>query len=152
MKWLMQFYHERRGILARYGIEAPLPAEAVLLGWKAVLAEHPLTAGAPGGSGLPRSGGPVRIRIARRPLPPRGPRPSLRCRAIRHGGSYCSLDAWRRLGASIGRTSRDAGASPCCGGWCTGTPPMVIDSAGNGGGHSEVKRPFVRLLATIWTP
>jgi hypothetical protein len=43
MKWLMQFYNERRGILARYGIEAPLPAEAVLLGWKAVLEEHPLT-------------------------------------------------------------------------------------------------------------
>lgn len=43
MKWLMEFYNERRGILARYGIEAPLPAEAVRLGWKAVLAEHPLT-------------------------------------------------------------------------------------------------------------
>jgi hypothetical protein len=41
MKWLMQFYNERRGILARYGIEAPLPAEALRLGWKAVLAEHP---------------------------------------------------------------------------------------------------------------
>ena len=43
MKWLMQFYNERRGILARYSIEAPLPAEAVSLGWKAVLAEHPST-------------------------------------------------------------------------------------------------------------
>jgi hypothetical protein len=43
MKWLMQFYNERRGVLARYGIEAPLPAEAVRLGWKAVLAEHPST-------------------------------------------------------------------------------------------------------------
>jgi hypothetical protein len=43
MKWLMQFYNERRGILACYSIEAPLPAEAVLLGWKAVLAEHPST-------------------------------------------------------------------------------------------------------------
>jgi hypothetical protein len=41
MQWLSQFYNERRGILARYSIEAPLPAEAVLLGWKAVLAEHP---------------------------------------------------------------------------------------------------------------
>jgi hypothetical protein len=41
MKWLMQFYNEKRGILARYNIDAPLPAEAVLLGWKAVLAEHP---------------------------------------------------------------------------------------------------------------
>jgi hypothetical protein len=43
MKWLMQFYNERRGILARYGVDAPLPAEAVRLGWKAVLAEHPST-------------------------------------------------------------------------------------------------------------
>ena len=43
MTWRMQFYNERRGILARYGIKAPLPAEAVLLGWKAVLAEHPST-------------------------------------------------------------------------------------------------------------
>lgn len=43
MTWLMQFYNERRGILARYGIEAPLPAEAVLLGWKAVLTEHAST-------------------------------------------------------------------------------------------------------------
>ena len=43
MKWRLQFYNERRGILARYGIEAPLPAEAVRLGWKAVLAEHPST-------------------------------------------------------------------------------------------------------------
>jgi hypothetical protein len=43
MRWLMEFYNERRGILARYGIETPLPAEAVLLGWKALLAEHPST-------------------------------------------------------------------------------------------------------------
>ena len=43
MKWLMQFYNERRGILARYDIDAPLPAEAVQLGWKAVRAEHPST-------------------------------------------------------------------------------------------------------------
>ena len=41
MKWRMQFHNERRGILACYDIDAPLPAEAVLLGWKAVLAEHP---------------------------------------------------------------------------------------------------------------
>jgi len=37
----MEFYHERRGILARYGIEAPLPAAAVELGRRALLAEHP---------------------------------------------------------------------------------------------------------------
>jgi hypothetical protein len=43
MTWRMQFYNERRGILARYDIDAPLPAEAVQLGWKAVLTEHPST-------------------------------------------------------------------------------------------------------------
>ena len=43
MTWRMQFYNERRGILARFAIDAPLPAEAVRLGWKAVLAEHPST-------------------------------------------------------------------------------------------------------------
>jgi hypothetical protein len=41
MTWLMEFYNERRGILARYGIEAPLPTAAIRLGWKAVLAEYP---------------------------------------------------------------------------------------------------------------
>jgi len=41
MKWLLDFYNERRRILARYGIEAPLPAAAVLAGRKAVLAEYP---------------------------------------------------------------------------------------------------------------
>lgn len=39
----MDFYHERRGILARYAIEAPLPAAAVLLGRSALLAEYPST-------------------------------------------------------------------------------------------------------------
>ena len=39
----MEFYNERRGILARYGVEAPLPAAAVLLGRNAVLAEYPST-------------------------------------------------------------------------------------------------------------
>ena len=43
MKWLMDFNNERLGILARYGIDASSPAEAVLLGWKALLAEHPST-------------------------------------------------------------------------------------------------------------
>jgi hypothetical protein len=41
MKWLIEFYNERRGILARYSIEAPLPAAAAVLGLKAVLAEYP---------------------------------------------------------------------------------------------------------------
>jgi hypothetical protein len=43
MRWLLEFYHERRGILARYGVEAPLPAAAARLGREAVLAEHPPT-------------------------------------------------------------------------------------------------------------
>ena len=43
MRWLMEFYNERRGILARYGIEAPLPAAALLLGRNAALAEYPAT-------------------------------------------------------------------------------------------------------------
>ena len=43
MKWLTEFYNERRGVLARYGIDALLPGEALLLGWKAVLAEYPST-------------------------------------------------------------------------------------------------------------
>jgi len=41
MRWLMEFYNERRGIVARYGLEASSPAAAVLLGRTAVLAEHP---------------------------------------------------------------------------------------------------------------
>ena len=41
MRWRMEFYSERRGTLARYGIEAPTPAAAVLLGRKALLAEYP---------------------------------------------------------------------------------------------------------------
>lgn len=41
MRWLVEFYNEKRGILAHYGIEAPLPAAAVLQGRNAVLAEHP---------------------------------------------------------------------------------------------------------------
>ncbi len=41
MRWLMEFYNERRGILARYGIEAPLPAAAARVGRNAVLAEYP---------------------------------------------------------------------------------------------------------------
>jgi hypothetical protein len=41
MRWLMEFYNQRRGILARYDIEASLPAAAVVLGRNAVLAEYP---------------------------------------------------------------------------------------------------------------
>jgi hypothetical protein len=60
MRWLMEFYNERRGILARYGIEAPLPAAVVLLGRTAILADYP--------------------------WPPRNGRPSLFERAERVGG------------------------------------------------------------------
>jgi hypothetical protein len=41
MKWRVEFYHERQGILARYGVGAPSPAAAMLAGREAVLAEHP---------------------------------------------------------------------------------------------------------------
>ena len=41
MRWLMEFYNERRRIVARYGIEAPLPEAAARLGRSAVLADHP---------------------------------------------------------------------------------------------------------------
>ena len=41
MRWLLEFYNERRGILARYGIEAPGPVAAVPLGRRALFAEHP---------------------------------------------------------------------------------------------------------------
>jgi hypothetical protein len=60
MTWRLEFYHERRRILAGYSVEAPRPAAAVQLGWQALLAEHP------------------RVR------PPR--RPSLFARAERIGG------------------------------------------------------------------
>src|SRR5207244_12968238 len=41
MRWLMEFSNERRGMLARYVIEAPLPAAAAVLGRPAVLAGYP---------------------------------------------------------------------------------------------------------------
>jgi hypothetical protein len=41
MKWLMEFYNERRRLWARYAIEAPLPAAAAPLGLNAVIAEYP---------------------------------------------------------------------------------------------------------------
>jgi hypothetical protein len=41
MRWIVEFYHERRRLLARYGVEAPLPPAAVVLGRQALLAEHP---------------------------------------------------------------------------------------------------------------
>ncbi len=41
MRWRMEFYSERRGTLARYGVEAPTAAEAVRLGRAALVAEYP---------------------------------------------------------------------------------------------------------------
>jgi len=39
--WAVQFYNERRGLLARYVVEAALPPAAVVLGRRALLAEYP---------------------------------------------------------------------------------------------------------------
>jgi NADPH-dependent 2,4-dienoyl-CoA reductase/sulfur reductase-like enzyme len=41
MMWQVEFYHERRGLLRRYGIDAVSLATAVESAWKAVFAEHP---------------------------------------------------------------------------------------------------------------
>jgi hypothetical protein len=41
--WSVQFYHQRRGVLADYHVEAPLPPAAVLQGRRALLAAHPRT-------------------------------------------------------------------------------------------------------------
>jgi len=41
MKWRVELYNERRGILARYGIEASSPEMAIRAGRHAALAEHP---------------------------------------------------------------------------------------------------------------
>jgi hypothetical protein len=44
MTWSVQFYNERRGLLARYSVEAALPPAAVVLGRRALLAEYPSAA------------------------------------------------------------------------------------------------------------
>lgn len=41
MRWRVEFYSERRGGLARYGVEAATPGAAVLEGRRVLLAEHP---------------------------------------------------------------------------------------------------------------
>jgi hypothetical protein len=41
VKWRLDFYSERTGILARYAVEAPAPAAAVEQGRRALLAEYP---------------------------------------------------------------------------------------------------------------
>jgi hypothetical protein len=45
MKWLMEFYNERRGILAHYRFDAPLPVAAARLGLNAAIAEYPAPPG-----------------------------------------------------------------------------------------------------------
>jgi hypothetical protein len=81
MRWLVEFYNERRGILARYGIEASLPAAAALLGRKAVLVEYP----------------PARVRR----------RPSLFERAERVGGQDGSGWVLHRIVKDTGRGAAD---------------------------------------------
>jgi len=41
MRWLVDFYHERRAIVARYPVEAPTAAAAVVSGRQAMFAEYP---------------------------------------------------------------------------------------------------------------
>jgi len=41
MIWSVQFYNERRALLARYRVEAPLPPAAVVLARRALFVEHP---------------------------------------------------------------------------------------------------------------
>jgi hypothetical protein len=41
MRWLLEFYNEKRGLLARTTIEAPLPAAAVPLGRSAIRVRYP---------------------------------------------------------------------------------------------------------------
>jgi hypothetical protein len=41
MKWVVDFYHHRRALVARYDVDAPSAAAAVVLGRQAVLAQYP---------------------------------------------------------------------------------------------------------------
>jgi hypothetical protein len=41
MKWVIDFYNERRAIVARYDVDAPSAAAAVVSGRKAVFTEYP---------------------------------------------------------------------------------------------------------------
>jgi hypothetical protein len=44
MTWSVQFYNERRGLLARYTVEAALPPAAVLLARRSLFDAHPKAA------------------------------------------------------------------------------------------------------------
>lgn len=43
MRWRLEFYSERRQILAHYRVEAPTPATALVLGRRRVFDEYPPT-------------------------------------------------------------------------------------------------------------
>jgi hypothetical protein len=43
VRWRLEFYSERRQILAHYRVEAPTPATALVLGRRRVLDEYPPT-------------------------------------------------------------------------------------------------------------
>ncbi len=47
MKWVVDFYNQRRALVARYDVDAPSAASAVVSGRQAMLAEYP-PARAPG--------------------------------------------------------------------------------------------------------
>jgi hypothetical protein len=71
MMWSVQFYNERRGLLARYRVEAALPPEALLLARRALIAVYPAAAVAVRPASLyqqaraaPGDGGWVLYRIA----------------------------------------------------------------------------------------
>lgn len=44
MNWVVDFYHRRRAIMARYTVNAPSASTAVVLSRHALLAQHPPTA------------------------------------------------------------------------------------------------------------
>lgn len=41
MKWVVDFYHQRRAIVARYDVDAPSAASAVVVGRQALLVQYP---------------------------------------------------------------------------------------------------------------
>jgi hypothetical protein len=44
MKWIVDFYHHRRALVARYDVDAPSASAAVVVARQALLAQHPLAA------------------------------------------------------------------------------------------------------------
>lgn len=44
MRWVVDFYHQRRAIVARYEVDAPSAAAAVVVGRQAMLAQYPAAA------------------------------------------------------------------------------------------------------------